>query len=103
MKRFHIITLWCQMNYADSVRIKTVLQNCWFSYVDNDEDADILIYDTCSVRQKSEDKITWSMKDIPSNKKIWITGCMLQHNFRNILKKNTPEQFKRGNFLWITK
>ena len=101
-KRFHIITLWCQMNYADSVRIKAVLTNCGFEYVDNQDDADILIFDTCSVRQKAEDKITWTLKDIPKDKKIWITWCMIQHNFRNILKKNTPAQFKRGNFLWLS-
>jgi tRNA-2-methylthio-N6-dimethylallyladenosine synthase len=46
------------MNYADSVRIKSVLMNCGFEYVDNENDADILIFDTCSVRQKAEDKIT---------------------------------------------
>lgn len=90
------------MNYADSVRIKAVLQNCGFEFVENQNDADILIFDTCSVRQKAEDKITWTLKDIPSDKKIWITGCMIQHNFRNILKKSTPAQFKRGNFLWLS-
>ena len=90
------------MNYADSVRIKAVLTNCGFEYVDNQDDADILIFDTCSVRQKAEDKITWTLKDIPKDKKIWITWCMIQHNFRNILKKNTPAQFKRGNFLWLS-
>ena len=71
------------MNYADSVRIKAVLTNCGFEYIDNQDDADILIFDTCSVRQKAEDKITWALKDVPKNKKIWITGCMVQHNFRN--------------------
>jgi len=101
-KKFHIITLGCQMNYADSVRIKAVLTNCGFEYVDNQDEAEILIFDTCSVRQKAEDKITWTLKDIPKDKKIWITWCMIQHNFRNILKKDTPAQFKRGNFLWLS-
>ena len=101
-KKFHIITLGCQLNYADSVRIKAVLMNCGFEYVDNQDDAEILIFDTCSVRQKAEDKITWSLKDVKKDKKIWITWCMIQHNFRNILKKDTPAQFKRGNFLWLS-
>ena len=100
--KFHIITLWCQMNYADSVRIKAVLTNCGFEYVDNQDDAEILIFDTCSVRQKAEDKITWTLKDISRDKRIWITWCMIQHNFRNILKKDTPAQFKRWNFLWLS-
>ena len=46
------------MNYADSVRIKSVLSNCGFKFVDNENEADILIFDTCSVRQKAEDKVT---------------------------------------------
>lgn len=90
------------MNYADSVRIKAVLTNCGFEYVDNQDDAEILIFDTCSVRQKAEDKITGTLKDISKDKKIWITWCMVQHNFRNILKKDTPTQFRRGNFLWLS-
>ena len=57
MKTFHIIIYGCQMNYSDSARIKAVLSNCGRAHVDNKEDADIVILDTCSVRQKSEDKV----------------------------------------------
>lgn len=99
MPSFHIITLGCQMNYSDSARIKAVLTNCWFSYSETEEDADIIIFDTCSVRQKAEDKITGKLKDIDSSKKIRITWCMIQHNFRNNLNKDTPENLKRGNFI----
>lgn len=77
--RFTIQVLWCQMNYADSARIKAVLLNCWFSRSDSIEDADIVIFDTCSVRQKSEDKVFGALKDLPKDKKVWLTGCMVQH------------------------
>lgn len=98
MKKFHILIYWCQMNYSDSARIKSVLQNMWFFYVDSIKDADIVIFDTCSVRQKSEDKITGKLKVIPKDKKIWITWCMIQHN----LKITNNEKFKKWNFfqLW---
>lgn len=56
--KFHIIVFGCQMNYADSARIKAVLTNSGHTYVENIESADIVIFDTCSVRQKSEDKVT---------------------------------------------
>jgi tRNA-2-methylthio-N6-dimethylallyladenosine synthase len=56
--KFHIITLGCQMNYSDSARITSVLKNCGFSPVETIDEADIIIFDTCSVRQKSEDKVT---------------------------------------------
>ncbi|MBR6907443.1 hypothetical protein IKN40_02875 [bacterium] len=71
--KFHIITLGCQMNYSDSARITSVLKNCGFSPVETIEDADIVIFDTCSVRQKSEDKVTGKLKEIPTSKKVWIT------------------------------
>ncbi|GHW02222.1 tRNA-2-methylthio-N(6)-dimethylallyladenosine synthase [candidate division SR1 bacterium] len=87
---FHIITLGCQMNYTDSARIKAILLNCGFSYSEKEENADIIIFDTCSVRQKAEDKITGKMQDIPTDKKIRITGCMIQH----VMKGE-----KKGNFL----
>lgn len=114
--KFHIITLWCQMNYSDSARITSVLKNCWFEVAETVEDSDIVIFDTCSVRQKSEDKVTWKLKEIPIWKKVWITGCMIQHTMRNqkiTEKKWLPEQLKVWNFagnvmskepkvLWLT-
>jgi len=96
------------MNYADSARIKAVLINCGFSYSETIQDANIIIFDTCSIKQKAEDKITWKLKEIPKNKKIRITGCMVQHNLRNSkISKNTrgksiPGLMKKGNFLWNT-
>ena len=81
--KFHILIFGCQMNYSDSARIKAVLTNCGFSYADTIEDADIVIFDTCSVRQKSEDKVFGKLLEIPKDKKIWLTGCMIQHNLRN--------------------
>ena len=102
MKSFHILTFGCQMNYADSARIKTILQNCWFSYEENIKNADIIILDTCSVRQKAEDKITGLMKWFDRKQKIWITGCMIQHNIRasKLTTKKLPETLKKWNFLW---
>jgi len=90
------------MNYADSARIKTILLNCWFSYTAKQEEANIIILVTCSVRQKSEDKITWLLKGISKNQKIRITGCMIQHNIRNnkISNKELPQNLKIWNFLW---
>jgi tRNA-2-methylthio-N6-dimethylallyladenosine synthase len=45
------------MNYSDAARVKAVLTNCGWKHIDNKEDADVVILDTCSVRQKSEDKV----------------------------------------------
>jgi hypothetical protein len=95
--KFHVITLGCQMNYSDTARITSVLKNCGFSRVETIAEADIVIFDTCSVRQKSEDKVTGKLKEIPLSKKVWITGCMIQHTMRNqkiSSASKIPEQLK---------
>ena len=96
-KTFHILVYGCQMNYADSARIRAVLTNVGFLEVQNIDDADIVVFDTCSVRQKSEDKITGLMQDIDKSKKIWLTGCMIQHNMKNMGSK----RFAEWNFIDI--
>jgi len=99
--KFHVITLGCQMNYSDTARITSVLKNCGFSRVETIAEADIVIFDTCSVRQKSEDKVTGKLKEIPLSKKVWITGCMIQHTMRNqkiSSASKIPEQLKTWNF-----
>ena len=88
------------MNYADSARIKAILTNCWFSYTENSKEADVIIFDTCSVKQKSEDKITGKLKTIRPDQKVRITGCMIQHNLRNSKLKNEKTNLKIGNFMW---
>lgn len=92
------------MNYADSARIKAILINCGFHHVDTIDQADIIIFDTCSVRQKSEDKIFGKLKEVPANKKIRLTGCMITHNLKYALinkqqNKKTAGQLRLGNFV----
>ena len=88
------------MNYADSARIRAVLQNCWFSYTEKIEEADIVIFDTCSVRQKAEDKITGKLKTLRKDQKVRITGCMIQHTLRNSKFRMQNSKLNIGNFLW---
>jgi len=100
MKTFHIIIYGCQMNYSDSARIKAVLSNCGFSYIDNKEQADIVILDTCSVRQKSEDKVWGQLTELRPEQKVWLTWCMIWHNLN--LKKTWTTKSKKmtmGNFV----
>jgi len=79
---FKIITLGCQMNKSDSERIHTLLTSVGLLEAIGEEDADVLIYNTCSVRQKSEDRIygihhTLSeLKEKKPEMIIALTGCM---------------------------
>jgi tRNA A37 methylthiotransferase MiaB len=56
------------------------------------------------VRQKSEDKVFGLLKDIPATKKVWLTGCMVQHYLKTgkIIKqrdKKESKALKLGNFV----
>lgn len=85
MKKYFIQTFWCAMNQADSEKINMILLQSGFIKVNNFKDADLIILNTCSVRQKWEDKVFWMLTEIDrenklNNKKIlvWITWCMVR-------------------------
>ncbi len=85
MKKYFIQTFWCAMNQADSEKINMILLQSGFFRVNNWKDADLVIFNTCSVRQKWEDKVFWMLEEIDrenkKNKKniiVWITGCMVR-------------------------
>jgi len=98
--KFHLVIFGCQMNYSDAARIRAVLMNCGRVHVDERNDADIVIIDTCSVRQKSEDKVWWLLKEVRADQKIRCTGCMIGHNLNlKKAKATTSKKYTKGNFL----
>ncbi len=89
MKKYFIQTFWCAMNQADSEKINMILLQSWFFKVNNWKEADLVVYNTCSVRQKGEDRVFWAINEIrkenkarikawKSDIKVWITGCMVR-------------------------
>lgn len=95
--KFTVLVFGCQMNYSDTARIKAVLMHCGWSYVETIDEADVVIFDTCSVRQKSEDKVTGKLMNLDPSKKVRITGCMIQHNLRNmVIKRKTQKKSITG-------
>jgi tRNA-2-methylthio-N6-dimethylallyladenosine synthase len=56
MKKYHVWTEGCQMNVADSQRIGTALEHLGYQFTDTTDDADVIILNTCVVRQSAEDK-----------------------------------------------
>lgn len=51
-KRYHIHTFGCQMNLADSERMAGVLEGLGYSCAEDASGADVLVYNTCSIREK---------------------------------------------------
>ncbi len=54
MKKYHLATYGCQMNEYDSAMIAQELDMCGCVETNNQEDADIIIVNTCSVREKAD-------------------------------------------------
>lgn len=83
VKKYCIQTFGCQMNYADSEKIYMLLSQAGLVKVEGSDEADIVIFNTCSVRQKSEDKVFGYIEEIQKIKEktgkniiTGITGCM---------------------------
>ena len=86
-------TYGCQMNVADSDELRRKLLNRGFSETDSTDDADLIVVNTCSVRQNAEDKakarITQFSRIKKSHAQLWVTGCMAQR-LGDSLKKQIP-------------
>lgn len=84
------------MNYSDSERLAAVLEGMGFMSAIKDDQADLIIFNTCSVRQKAEDRVFGMMprmselKKTNKNLKVAITGCMV----RITSTRNSGEQDK---------
>ena len=57
MPKLHLITYGCQMNEYDSERVAGLLRAQQYELCDRAEDADLILLNTCSIREKAEDKV----------------------------------------------
>lgn len=79
-KKYYIKTYGCQANHADSSKIEGILEVLGFERSKNLSEADVLIINTCSVRQKSEDKVfgfPQKIENIEDKPFIILAGCMV--------------------------
>ena len=90
------------MNVHDSEKILGVLQKEGYSQTDDPRTADLIIFNTCSIRQKAEQKFyselgrTKSYKKSRPEMKIAVAGCIAQHEGKSIFKKAHYVDFVLG-------
>ncbi len=78
-KKYFIITIGCQMNVSDSERLASFLESEGFKLAKKDTDADLLVLNTCGVRQMAENRIYGLANKIKQQNpqvKILLTGCL---------------------------
>lgn len=84
MPTYNIQTFGCQMNYSDTERMEAYLQALGFDKTDTFEKADLVMFNTCSIRQKAEDRVYGYMRTIGQLKRrkpnlmVVVTGCMVR-------------------------
>ncbi len=93
MKQVHIATFGCQMNERDSLAITQILASYDYQVTEEMEEADLILVNTCSIRQKAEEK-TYSflgrlkrLKDRNPDLVIGVGGCVAQQEGERLLAR----------------
>jgi tRNA-2-methylthio-N6-dimethylallyladenosine synthase len=96
-----IKTFGCQMNEYDTQKLLTILAP-EYSQVENEDDAELLIVNTCSIREKAEHKLYSLLGELRDRKKvrpeliIGVGGCVAQQEGESIVKRNDAVDFVFG-------
>ncbi|WP_333651285.1 tRNA (N6-isopentenyl adenosine(37)-C2)-methylthiotransferase MiaB, partial [Candidatus Binatus sp.] len=91
--RVYLETYGCQMNVADSQTVSAVLRRAGYVSADRAEDADVVLLNTCAIREHAEEKVLHRLRELARLKqsrpevKLGLLGCMAQHNRVAIMEK----------------
>src|ERR671933_2004331 len=81
MRRYHVTTFGCQMNAHDSERIKGMLEELGLGEATSQEEADVLVFNTCTIREKPDTKFAAHLGHAIARKRanpetvIAVGGC----------------------------
>lgn len=95
-KTYHFWITGCQMNYADARRVATELEKLGYQSTAHAEDADVIVLETCTVRQQSEDKTyskLQSLKPLKARRPdltVAVMGCVVGVRGNEVLEKRFP-------------
>jgi len=110
MPHYYIWTIGCQMNKAESERLGSIFEQRGYQSTTSVDEADVIILNSCVVRQSAEDRVVNKLHSLTSLKKtrpdtvLAVTGCLVNSHIDG-LKKTYPQVdyfFKPGvNPQWI--
>src|SRR5271169_4532419 len=90
-KTFYIETFGCQMNFHDSEKVVGTLISEGYQQVEREEDADLIVYNTCSIRDKAEQKVFHRLNDFKKlhkeGKRFAVLGCVAQQEGEKIFER----------------
>jgi len=90
-KTFYIETFGCQMNFHDSEKVVGTLISEGYAQVQREEEADLILYNTCSIRDKAEQKVFNRLNDVKKlhkeGKRFAVLGCVAQQEGAKIFER----------------
>src|SRR5271155_240936 len=90
-KTFYIETFGCQMNAHDSEKVIGTLERQGYARVEDEADADLILYNTCSIRDKAEQKVFHRLNEYKrmqgEGKKFAVIGCVAQQEGTKIFER----------------
>ena len=90
-KTFYIETFGCQMNFHDSEKVVGTLVSEGYRQVEREVDADLIVYNTCSIRDKAEQKVFHRLDDFKKlhkeGKRFAVLGCVAQQEGKKIFER----------------
>jgi tRNA-2-methylthio-N6-dimethylallyladenosine synthase len=91
--RVYLETYGCQMNVADSNLLSSLLAEKGYRKAEGPDDADVLVINTCAIRERAEERVYARARELGSHKirkkgsVLAITGCMAEHLKESILER----------------
>lgn len=95
-RRYHITTFGCQMNKADSERMAGILEDMGLEFVADPNQADLILYNTCTIRDNAEQKVYSYLgrqakrKQEQPNLTLIVAGCVAQQEGEALMRR-VPE------------
>jgi tRNA-2-methylthio-N6-dimethylallyladenosine synthase len=90
-KTFYLETFGCQMNAHDSEKVIGTLRQQGYRQVESEEDAGLILYNTCSIRDKAEQKVFHRLNDSKrlhkEGKRFGVLGCVAQQEGEKIFER----------------
>lgn len=93
MPKFSVTTFGCQMNVHDSTRMSEVLRGAGWTEASSEKEADLIVLNTCSVREKAEHKLFSAVGKLAKLKKerrdlvVAVAGCLAQQEGERLLSR----------------
>lgn len=92
-KKLFLESYGCAMNFADSEVVASILAKDGFTTTQNHEEADVILVNTCSIREKAEQRVRKRLTEFKGQKKknpelvVGILGCMAERLKKNLLEE----------------